>query len=106
MNLREQIRNPNPSRQVRLKAFLLECEVEYQALADALGISKGALCDVFSGRRPVPKHIARLIELGIPAELLPEPPAPRHKPRRPAPDPEVEATGAGFLSKLKKAVGL
>ena len=93
----EQVRNKSSNRQVRLKVFLLENGIEVKGLAEKRGISRGAMGDVLSGRRPKREHIEWLVTQGIPADLLPLPAVPRKrgpKPKQPAimsPAPHAEA---------------
>ncbi|MGE4536350.1 MAG: hypothetical protein AB7D37_04660 [Desulfovibrio sp.] len=72
-SLSEQVRNKTDNRQVRLKVFLLEHGIEVKALAESRGISRGAMGDVLSGRRPKREHIEWLVTQGIPSDLLPAP---------------------------------
>ena len=72
-----------PTRQDRCRAWLVERRIVFGDLAADAGFSKATLSRIIAGSRAKPEHIARLIELGIPAELLPEPRAPR----KPGPKP-------------------
>ena len=98
-----------PSRQARLNAFLIERGVTTTQLAERLGCTLSHVSDIKAGRKTTAHLIQKMIELGIPAELLPEPncsrPGPRPRIRTPA-GPESARPGTGFLSKLKRVVGL
>jgi transcriptional regulator with XRE-family HTH domain len=63
----------NPSRKVRLKAWLVLHEITAKSLADKLGISQQLLSMTLSGVRPDANRIDMLVQLGIPRELLPTP---------------------------------
>lgn len=62
--------NP-PSRQAKLKAWLLLHNIEQKQLAEQLGISPQLLSMTLSGRRVSKERLEALIKLGIPRELLP-----------------------------------
>lgn len=53
--------------------------MQVRELARKRGMSPGGMGDVLSGRRPKREHIEWLISQGIPADLLPEPVAPRKR---------------------------
>jgi transcriptional regulator with XRE-family HTH domain len=78
------INTNSPSRQARLKAWLLLQNIEQKALAEQLGISEQLLSMTLTGKRVCRHRIAALAQLGIPEELLPQPPE-RQKPGRKAP---------------------
>ncbi len=101
METGELFHTTNPSRQARLNAFLVERGVTTTLLAKRLGCARSHVSDIKAGRKTTPHLIRRMIELGIPAELLPEPGN-----SRPGPRPKETGQRRGFLSKLKKAVGL
>lgn len=114
MNLREQLRNNSTSRQARLRAFLAERGVTFRALGEALDLCESTVSEILSGRRSTVQHIERMVELGIPAELLPEPRPPLKpgpKRRRPVQSPEAVAADddghtPGMIGRFKRAVGL
>ncbi|WP_051261721.1 hypothetical protein [Desulfovibrio inopinatus] len=81
--LSELIRNKTTDRQVRLRSFLVSRGVKVKALAEARGLSPGAMGDVLSGRRPKREHIDWLREQGIPDDLLPTPADPQRRGRKP-----------------------
>jgi len=94
----EQLRKTGTSRQVKLRMFLMEHGIKVKNLAAQRGISPGGMGDVFSGRRPNADHIEWLISMGIPAELLPSPVAPKKR----GPKPK-HATGSGEASQEQAA---
>ena len=108
METGELFHTTTPSRQARLNAFLIQHGVTTTELAKRLGCTISNVSDIKAGRKTTTHLILKMIELGIPAELLPEPngnrPGPRPKDRAAA--PESAPSGTGFLSKLKKVVGL
>lgn len=59
-------------RERALAAWLVYHGIERQTLAKQLGITPGALTRIIQGKNRPPKRIKRLIELGIPSELLPK----------------------------------
>ena len=65
-----------PTRQDRCRAWLVERRIVFKDLAADAGMSKTTLSNIIAGRRATPDHIRKLIALGVPAELLPEPRAP------------------------------
>ena len=79
----EQLRKTRAPRQVKLRMFLMEHGIQVKELAVQRGISPGGMGDVLSGRRPKVEHIEWLISMGIPAELLPSPVAPKKRGPKP-----------------------
>jgi len=76
--------NPNfISRQARLNAWLVERGITYQQIANATGLSSVFVGKVMSGQKTPKKRIDQLINMGIPAELLPEPRPPKKPGRKP-----------------------
>lgn len=67
------IRPPRDDRQARLNAWLAERNVKKKDLAAACGIKPNTLSMILSGERRPARRIQALIDLGIPAELLPTP---------------------------------
>lgn len=70
-------------RQQRLNAWLVERGITRQQLAQATGLSVSFIGKVFSGQKTPKKRIDQLINLGIPAELLPEPGTPKKRGPKP-----------------------
>lgn len=73
MNLALRINNYTPSRQDKLDAFLALRKIQKSEIAKNLGISPQMLTQIFNGRCAPPLTIDKLIEMGIPADLLPTP---------------------------------
>lgn len=73
MNTCEPIPLAKPSRQARLRIWLMEHGLQSKDLAHQLGVSPQTMSNIASGLRNPPHHIKRLIDLGVPADLLPEP---------------------------------
>jgi transcriptional regulator with XRE-family HTH domain len=71
-----------PSRQARLKAWLLLKNIEQKSLAAQLGISEQLLSMTLTGKRVSRTRIAALAQLGIPEDLLPQPSERRKTERR------------------------
>lgn len=77
-----------PTRQARCEAWLVQYGVTKTALAKHLGIDPTYVGKIIAGERRPQKHIKSLIEMGVPADLLPEPgdgkpgPKPRLSDRR------------------------
>ena len=67
------INTNSPSRQARLKAWLLLQNIEQKSLAAQLGISEQLLSMTLTGKRVNRSRIAELARMGIPEELLPQP---------------------------------
>lgn len=83
MNYREPVHTIIPSRQDRCRAYLIERGIVFKDLAADVGISKNTFSNIIAGRRATPEYIARLIERGIPADLLPEPCEPKKRGPKP-----------------------
>ena len=66
-----------PTRQDRCRAWLVERRIVFGDLALDAGMSRSTLSRIISGDRATPEHIERLVALGVPADLLPEPQARR-----------------------------
>lgn len=60
------------NRERALSAWLTYHGIERKWLAKELGITPGALTRIIQGKNRPKARIQRLIELGIPAELLPK----------------------------------
>lgn len=58
-------------RERALAAWLVYHGIERKKLATQLGITPGAMTRIIQGKHRPPKRIKRLVELGIPACLLP-----------------------------------
>jgi len=61
----------SPTRQARLKAWLLLNSIEQKDLAEKMGISPQLLSMTLAGRRATKERIDQLISFGIPEDLLP-----------------------------------
>ncbi|MEL7638229.1 MAG: helix-turn-helix transcriptional regulator [Solidesulfovibrio sp.] len=90
MNFCEPVHTITPTRQDRCRAWLVERRIVFKDLAADAGMSKTTLSNIIAGRRATPQHIQKLIALGVPAELLPEPrmpakPGPKRRARSGAP---------------------
>ena len=72
----EAVHTITPTRQDRCRAWLVERRIVFKELAAFAGMSKTTLSNIIAGRRATPAHIQKLIALGVPAELLPEPRVP------------------------------
>lgn len=59
----------------------MEWRIVFKDLAADAGMSKTTLSNIIAGRRATPEHIHKLIALGIPTDLLPEP----REPGKPGP---------------------
>lgn len=81
MNFCEPVHTITPTRQDRCRAWLIERRIVFKDLAADAGMSKTTLSNIIAGRRATPEHIQKLIALGVPAELLPEP----REPAKPGP---------------------
>lgn len=71
--MRLQLDLSQPDRQARLDAFLSVHRISKSHLAALLGIHHSYVGKICSGERRPKEHIQRLIDLGIPADLLPQP---------------------------------
>lgn len=74
------------TRQAELRVWLVRNDLGLADFAPKLGVSISMVSKIFRGSKRTPRHIASLIRLGIPAELLPEPGCSR--PGRPAKTPQ------------------
>jgi len=61
-----------PTRQDKLRGFLAWHGVSQRALAKKLGVSEVYIGQILSGKRRPQYYIEKLIQMGIPSELLPE----------------------------------
>lgn len=77
------IAHVEPGRQDMLRIFLRRSEITRDDIADLLGVHRQSVSRILNADRALPEHVLRLIEIGIPAELLPTPEriAPGPKPR-------------------------
>lgn len=62
-----------PTRQARCEAWLVEHGISKTEIAKQLGIHASYIGKIISGERRPGKHIRLMVEMGIPAHLLPEP---------------------------------
>lgn len=62
----------SPTRQARLKAWLLLHNIEQKDLAEQMGVSQQLLSMTLTGTRATKERLEQLIDLGIPRNLLPE----------------------------------
>lgn len=81
MNFCEPVHTITPTRQDRCRAWLIERRIVFKDLAEHAGMSKTTLSNIIAGRRATPDHIRKLIALGVPSDLLPEP----REPGKPGP---------------------
>lgn len=63
------------ARQLDLQVFCIRRGLKGKDLAAKLGVSPSLISKIFKGDRRSPEVIKGLVELGIPAHLLPEPKA-------------------------------
>lgn len=73
ISLGETLNKKTPARQDRLNAWLAINRITKQSLADELGVTIQYVSMVMRGERRQKWIIDKLAELGVPAELLPEP---------------------------------
>ncbi|GAB6176899.1 hypothetical protein JCM16814_17900 [Desulfobaculum senezii] len=85
-NLSESIQLHKPTRQARLRAWMIEHGVESRDLARAVGISPQMMSMITTGERAPKDRIERLVELGVPRDLLPPP----YKGRKRGPKPRTK----------------
>ncbi|HML54306.1 MAG TPA: helix-turn-helix transcriptional regulator [Solidesulfovibrio magneticus] len=83
-------RNNSPTRQDRLRAWLALHRKTVRGVAEATGICRTVVHAIFQDKRAPQAHIDRLIQYGIPADLLPAPRAPL----KPGPKPRVAPQAA------------
>lgn len=91
MNFCEPVHTITPTRQDRCRAWLVERRIVFKDLAADAGMSKTTLSNIIAGRRATPEHIHKLIALGVPADLLPEP----REPGKPGPKRRARSGGVG-----------
>jgi transcriptional regulator with XRE-family HTH domain len=87
-----------PSRLEQLDNWLQEREITRTQLARRMGVHPSMVGKIFLGQKQTPARIRELIDLGIPAELLPEPQKPRKrgpKPKHVANTPDHKPGGEG-----------
>lgn len=80
-NLSESIQLCKPTRQARLKAWMVEHGIESRVLARAIGISPQMMSMITNGERAPKGRIESLIQLGVPRELLPTPSCSKRGPK-------------------------
>ena len=61
------------SRETALKTWLAYHRIEKKRLADELGVHRGTVTKLINGQRSSRDLVERLVTLGIPRELLPDP---------------------------------
>lgn len=71
--IRQQLDTFRASRQARLNGWLAERGIQKSSLAEATGVSLSYMSHILAGKRQPGHVIRRLVDLGIPADLLPEP---------------------------------
>ncbi len=69
----ESLHPRKPTRQARLKAWMVKFGIEARALAQAAGVSPQMMSMIISGSRAPRERIERLVAAGVPRDLLPEP---------------------------------
>lgn len=62
-----------PTRQARLKAWMTAHGVSARAMAEVAGVSPQMMSMIIAGDRAPCKRIERLVNAGVPGDLLPEP---------------------------------
>lgn len=67
------IHGTTPSRADWCRAWLVLNRIQVVELAKVVGVSRSMISEIIAGNRANPEHIQKLIEVGIPAEMLPEP---------------------------------
>lgn len=73
VNLCESLHPQKPTRQARLKAWMATYGIEARGLARAAGVSPQMMSMIIAGRRAPRERIERLVQAGVPSDLLPEP---------------------------------
>ncbi len=68
------------SRETALRTWLAYHRIEKKWLAEQLGVHRGTVTKIINGQRSSRDLVDRLVALGIPRELLPEPSAPVDRP--------------------------
>jgi hypothetical protein len=101
MYFRKSVHTITPTRQDRCRAWLVERRIVFKDLAADAGMSKTTLSNIIAGRRATPGHIQKLIALGVPADLLPEP----HDPGKPGPKRRARVEDGVGAYGLDMAVG-
>ncbi|MBF0481085.1 MAG: helix-turn-helix transcriptional regulator [Desulfovibrionaceae bacterium] len=74
--------HPESNRVDELQAYLAKNRVSKKELAKQLGVHPSMISRIISGERAPASRLEKLVELGIPRELLPEPNGPPGRPRR------------------------
>jgi len=90
--------NNSPTRQDRLKSWLVLHRKTVRSVASDTGLCRSVAHEIFSGHRAPKAQIERLIAYGIPAELLPKPREPQKrgpKPKQPTVQP-IESDDPGL----------
>ena len=73
IQLCESLHPQKPTRQARLKAWMVTYGIEARALARAAGVSPQMMSMIINGSRAPRERIERLVAAGVPGDLLPEP---------------------------------
>lgn len=68
------------SSKASLDAWLAYRDISKKWLAEKLGVHPSMITRIAQGKRAPKKRISQLIELGVPADLLPEPSKPPGRP--------------------------
>lgn len=71
--LSESLHPQKPTRQARLKAWMIKNGIEARAMADVAGVSPQMMSMIICGSRAPRERIERLVAAGVPRDLLPEP---------------------------------
>jgi len=77
----KQIESNAPSRQARLRAWLVLHGYSMGAVAKLLGVHPSMITRIVKGETAPEKRIEQLAALGVPTELLPLPSRPPGRPR-------------------------
>lgn len=75
------IHGTTPTRSDWCRAWLVLNRIGLTELAKVIGASKTTLSETINGNRANPRYVEKLIEFGIPADMLPEP----REPMKPGP---------------------
>ena len=98
MDTKPELAIDQPSRLERLDEWLRKRGITRASLASRMGVTPAMVGQLLAGHKRTPARIKELQEFGIPAELLPTPPAPRKrgpKPKHGANRPQEKSGGEG-----------
>ena len=87
-----------PSRLDQLNKWLAEHGLYRAQISKRMGVSPAMVGQLLAGQKRTPARIKQLQDMGIPAELLPEPQKPRKrgpKPKHDANTPQEKSGGEG-----------